>query len=386
MRKTDYGLFNKNLLKPSNFKIILKDFFKLNNPIQPNHFHIQEAINWLHVAQKKTKDGGVSLGFSLKSGWRPSYPETSGYIIPTLLDYDDYSKNNNCWNMALKISNWLCSIQLKNGGFQASTIDQKQPPSIFNTGQIIFGLIRAYNRFHEENFLNSAIKAGDFLLKNQEKNGNWIKYCYKNSPHIYNVRTSWALLELYVLTDKSNYREAAVKNLNWAIKQKNEKFWFKDNSNSKTNSSLLHFISYTIRGFLEAGKILKDDYLKLIAFNSSSKLLNFYKQHNILLANYNSNWESEDFYSCLTGDAQLSIIWLKIYEIYKDKNFLISALNLNNYLKSKQVFSNSNKDIDGAIKGSDPIWGHYMQFLFPNWAAKFFCDALILESKIMRKI
>ena len=32
--------------------------------------------------------------------------------------------------------------------------------------------------------------------------------------------------------------------------------------------------------------------------------------------------------------------------------------------------------VRGAIAGSHPIWGRYSRFEFPNWAAKFFVDAV----------
>ncbi len=32
--------------------------------------------------------------------------------------------------------------------------------------------------------------------------------------------------------------------------------------------------------------------------------------------------------------------------------------------------------VRGAIAGSYPIWGRYSRFEFPNWAAKFFVDAV----------
>jgi hypothetical protein len=35
--------------------------------------------------------------------------------------------------------------------------------------------------------------------------------------------------------------------------------------------------------------------------------------------------------------------------------------------------------VRGAIPGSAPIWGAYSRFEFPNWAAKFFADALIMD-------
>ena len=80
----------------------------------------------------------------------------------------------------------------------------------------------------------------------------------------------------------------------------------------------------------------------------------------------------------------MSIIWLKLFLIKKEKRFLKNALNLNNILKSKQIINRSFRNIDGAVKGSDPIWGKYMRWTFPNWATKFFCDSLLLENEVMK--
>jgi hypothetical protein len=33
------------------------------------------------------------------------------------------------------------------------------------------------------------------------------------------------------------------------------------------------------------------------------------------------------------------------------------------------------------VAGSFPIWGRYAPLSYPNWAAKFFVDALLLERK-----
>jgi len=74
MKILNRNILNHRFLKPSIFKLILKDFLNLKNPIHPNRFHIKKAINWLIFAQEKTKDGGVSLGFSLETGWNFSYP------------------------------------------------------------------------------------------------------------------------------------------------------------------------------------------------------------------------------------------------------------------------------------------------------------------------
>ena len=50
---------------------------------------IHEGIAWLGRAQDHSvsNDGGVARAFSLIKRWATSYPETTGYIVPTMLDY-----------------------------------------------------------------------------------------------------------------------------------------------------------------------------------------------------------------------------------------------------------------------------------------------------------
>ena len=48
---------------------------------------VDAAIEWLCAAQDRSKsnDGGVARDYSLLADWASSYPETTGYIIPTFL-------------------------------------------------------------------------------------------------------------------------------------------------------------------------------------------------------------------------------------------------------------------------------------------------------------
>ncbi len=56
---------------------------------QPHAVHLSAAIDWLCRAQDvrdgQPDAGGVSAGWSFEDGWLPSYPETTGYIIETML-------------------------------------------------------------------------------------------------------------------------------------------------------------------------------------------------------------------------------------------------------------------------------------------------------------
>lgn len=115
-----------------------------NNVLLTNEEHMKLAAEWLAAAQDATSDGGVSALYSVRTGWDVSYPETTGYIIPTLLNYSRLTGQDTWRERAIRMADWLLSIQLSDGAFPQRT--DPVTPLVFDTGQIIFGLIGA---FHE---------------------------------------------------------------------------------------------------------------------------------------------------------------------------------------------------------------------------------------------
>src|SRR5215510_13456269 len=107
---------------------------------------IDEGIAWLGRAQdhSTSRDGGVARHYSLITGWGASYPETTGYIIPTMLEYARWrSGERGCQarQRAKRMLDWLVSIQFPEGGFQGGPVGaQPHIPVTFNTGQILIGL------------------------------------------------------------------------------------------------------------------------------------------------------------------------------------------------------------------------------------------------------
>src|SRR5882762_7277039 len=67
---------------------------RAGHAVDPAHRpHLLAALEWLAAAQDVTGDGGVARGYSIawnpyfkSRGWQPGYPETTGYIIPTLYE------------------------------------------------------------------------------------------------------------------------------------------------------------------------------------------------------------------------------------------------------------------------------------------------------------
>ena len=73
----------------------------------------------------------------------------------------------------------------------------------------------------------------------------------------------------------------------------------------------------------------------------------------------------------------MALIWLELHRLQSDPILLSAACKAIDLVKRAQPMSSSDAGIRGGIPGSDPVWGDYMYVRIPNWAAKFFIDALI---------
>ena len=360
----------------------------LNNPV-----HLEKAMEWLSLAQDINRDGGVPIRYSLvpirnwhPAGWQPSYPETTGYIIPTFLNYSKFVKNDMYRHRAIRMAEWLVSIQKPDGSIKGGNVDSKSGSLVFDTGQVILGLLAVYRSIEKDNYLSAAKKAGDWIVSVQGESGAWEKYSFDSIPHAYYSRVSWALLELYQICQQEKYLFSARKNIEWVLSQQKSNGWFDCAGFALKNHKepLTHTIAYTISGVLECGIILKDPKYISSAIASAHAISETIDARGYLPGTYNSEWKSSSKFSCLTGNAQLSIILLRTYEITKNPQFLYAARKINSYLKSVQRIDGKYPEINGAIPGSSPIWGKYEPYSYPNWATKFFADALMLEEELER--
>src|ERR1700690_747499 len=81
---------------------------------------ISEALAWIGRAQDKSRsaDGGVARHYCLITGWGTSYPETTGYIVPTIIREGKALQYSALLERARKMLDWLVSIQMPGGGFR----------------------------------------------------------------------------------------------------------------------------------------------------------------------------------------------------------------------------------------------------------------------------
>lgn len=348
--------------------------------------HLDATIKWLCLAHDSVGGGGVSSHYDLaQKQWGKPYRETTGYIIETFLDYAGLTGLEQYTYRAIKMGEWELGEQCSDGAFGEPKSNGEIGKKVFNTGQVILGLIRLYRVTRDNKYLAAAVKAADWLLANQENDGSWVKFTTQG-PRTYHARVAWPLLQVYKETDNKKYYTSALSSINWVIAQQKQNFWYDNTSLSENNEPWTHLTAYTISGLLECYLMLGKQDKKIFDsfYGSARALLDYYQgnENEYLPCSFNSNWQSRDRYSCLTGDAQLAIIWLQIYELTKEKIFLDGALRIIDQVKATQLLDSKNMNLQGGIFGSFPYGGDYAPFFLINWGAKFFADSLLLKIKL----
>lgn len=348
--------------------------------------HLKSAADWLLVAQKATPDDGVAHSYDIKSKrWNASYPETTGYVIPTLYDYARLYAAPRYAEAALRMTHWESDIQLEDGGVRAGTMTAEVvAPTIFNTGQVLFGWAKAYLETKEERFHSSLVRASDWLVDAQDEDGAWRRFASPfttSKLNSYNTRSAFGLVRAYEATGIERYLAAAVKNADWALSRKHVNGWLPDNCllQMEDGSALTHTLAYSIRGLLEIGAASGRQDLVEHAVLMARHLARGQREDGALPGRYLPKWTTVADWTCVTGNSQMAINWLRLAQITGDKEFKQHAVRANRFNMSIQDLETGDLNVRGALKGSHPVNGEYMTYRYPNWATKFFMDGLMLE-------
>jgi DUF1680 family protein len=366
--------------------------------VEPRTESLARAIRWICAAQDASGDGGVARSYTLvynrffkRRGWTASYPETTGYIIPTVFDYAHLSGREDLLERAIRMADWECDVQMPNGAVQGGTIDRPATPAVFNTGQVIFGWTRAYRETSKGRYLESAKRAGDFLVSAQDSDGAWRRelsgFASAAMPsYTYNTRTAWALQKLAETSGDGRYLDAAIRNVEFALREQQPNGWFSNNCLYDATRPLLHTIAYSLRGILEVGIAVKNQRYIHAARKAADALIAAQRSDGSLAGRFDSRWTPAVSWTCLTGNAQMGLVWGRLYEVTGEPKYLAGLGRANQFLQRVQWSGTGNPGLDGGISGSFPFHGAYGRFEILNWAVKFFADSLMLELAIMDRV
>jgi hypothetical protein len=349
---------------------------------------VDEGIGWLTRAQDRTRlgDDGVARDFSLVRGWNSSYPETTGYIVPTILDHARRTGDEALRDRGRRMLDWLVSIQFAEGGFQGGLVDSEpKVPVTFNTGQILLGLAAGASEFGDV-YREPMNRAASWLRDSLDYDGCWRKFptpFAAPGEKAYETHVSWGLFEAERIAPGNGYGEAGLKNVRWALTAQNPNGWFEKCCLEKPDEPLTHTLGYVLRGLVEAYRLSEEQDLLKAAVLTADGLLDTIDKDGFIPGRLDRNWRGTVKSACLTGSVQIASCWLMLYRYTGNEKYLAAARAANSYVRRTIVVEGPD-DIRGGVKGSFPVSGEYGTYEYLNWACKFCVDANMLEAETVK--
>ena len=377
-----------SLLRPANAAVTLRNLASLAGGA-PWEGHLarggsvlddslDQAIAWLCHSQDVVGSGGV--GCFEMYGWTNGYPEVTGYIIPTFFDAARALGQPELAARAVRMADWELALQHESGGWEGAYEGDGRPPIVFNTGQVLRGLLRTYEETGERRYLDAATRGGRWIAGAQEPDGSWARANFKGMRRVYDSYVAAPLALLWQATGDETFREAARRSTAFVLSQQHPNGWFEnaDNSPEFADTPVTHTIGYTIDGLIETGERLGDDAAIAAAERAAEALLHRAETWPRLYARLDREWRPAARYVCLSGAAQLGVVFMRLHARGGDPRHLNASLKLADLLAWTQRLNGVGADRRGGIAGSYPIWGLYRPFSYPSWAAKYCVDLLLM--------
>ena len=292
---------------------------------------VKRAIEWLHI--NENPNGGMFLS----SADNASYPEVTGYLIPTLLSYDELE-------LAARFTRWLIRIQRRDGSFPSAD----GVPHVFDTGQALRGTLAASDLVPEA--LESGSRSAKYLHSRTIARGArgfdvdsiWVRRYSKSIPmssHLYVLPPFLRAAEIF---QRPEYRSAVNSSLEYYV----------NSAGSLQLSTLTHFLAYELEALIDLGH-------SQTAIPILDRLREEQADDGSVRAMQDVSW------ICTPGLAQLAVCWYKIGQ----RESADKALN---WLEANQTRS-------GGFRGSYGENATYFPDVEIPWAVKFYLDAAHLR-------
>lgn len=341
--------------------------------------YIDSLLNFQIWSQNNSeiKNAGYPISYVPGRKRELSYPfyETSGYMVQTLIKYQQYKRNEFYLASARCTLDWLLKTAHSDGSFPTnqSHFEFSSTPLIFDSGMILYGLIEGAVFFKDEQLFDLSKATTCWLNRRLDKqNFTDKKYTYSGDGHFrsYYIKVIHALLIADSVIPGNVDNDLCLHIYRHVLSQLDSHTLVKHTGFSK-NYVHLHTLAYSIESLLKIA-ILIDDSAGILTIKNYVDTMFFKKLPASYLA---SERKPIYFYRCLVGEAQVAEIFYILHSLFNDNVYLDCADNIINDLIS---FSYKHIQSDGSyFYASHPSFGLYKPLEVVNWGAKFASDAIL---------
>jgi hypothetical protein len=347
----------------------------------PHDLHLSAGADWLKKSIAVCGGRASSKGYRFPWGWLPPYPETTGYIIPTLLNLGDEMGDPAFHEMAVGIGHWLTTIQRYDGGFSAYELGSGQDADVFDTGMILLGFNALLHHNRSPEIAQAAARAASFLRLAIGDDGAFQRHVSHDMLHTYNVRSAWALVAYGSMENDQQAIDAGLKNVDWTLTQQRPNGFFDNNGFKPAGNANTHGIAYVLRGLLQVHLLTHRQDILDAVLQAAVAVRDKFEAEGWLASEIGPDWAFKSRHVCLTGCAQLAIIFFRLAMLTKDPRFIAPAEQLIAQVAATQKTKEFQAVDYVGVAGSYPIYGAYAPLQYPNWATKFMVDALLVRKQ-----
>lgn len=300
-----------------------KDIYEAKAVVLPEATSVERACGW--ILRNQQKNGGVSVF----RGSPYEYPEVTGYIIPTMLQYGFR-------NEALSMAQYLASVVNEDGSFTGADFKRTY---LFDTAQAL----RGFNAIGQitRQYAGLQKKTAEFLFSAFDTGSGIFPYSYEDNPTIPETIMLFALPPMleYARLTADDEKEAMVHK---AVRH------YLQNPEALSIGTLTHFLAYQIDGLIDLGYTAE---VKGII----SRLVAAQKEDGSIPAYEGVEWV------CITGCSQIAIC------LYK--------LGIPEPADRLMAWVEQHMESDGGFLGSVGAGAEYLEDRELSWAVKFYLDA-----------
>jgi hypothetical protein len=331
--------------------------------------HVRSAVSWLAAAQAAAGGGGFAHSFHLFRGWQKPYPETTGYILPSLRRAAARFPIAEATALIDRAARWLASVQQKDGSFT----DLAAQPQVFDTGQVVHGWNDLAEHMPHLVDPERHLRAARWIADQQERDGRFERHTWRGARSYY-VRVGAALIGAGRRFGDAALIDAGLRNVSWTLAQQRQNGFF-DRMGFDASPPFLHTIVYVIEGLLDAFDMTgKDEFIEA-ALRLAAPLLPSAERGSLPRSRYRPDFTPVDRELCLPGLAQWAAQCFRLVALGHAAYASAGRAALD-ALKRHQLRSH-NPGLDGGLFGSAPFWGHYLRWSVPNWGVKYLIDAFL---------
>jgi hypothetical protein len=306
----------------------------------------------------------------------------------------------------VRSADWLVAAQDPDGAWRRfASPFATHTVNTYNT-RVAFALAKAGRDLQEPRYLDAAVRNVEWALTQMHPNG-WLENNDledNDRPLTHTIAyATRGILEVGLIAGNGDFVEtasrmaravaqsqrrdgalpgrldAAVRIVEWALTQMHPNGWLENNDLEDNDRPLTHTIAYATRGILEVGLIARNSNFVEMATRMAQAVAQSQRRDGALPGRLDADWRPASRWSCVTGNAQMAIIWQRLAAETGDRSCVTAAENAIRFNLSIQDLTAADMGIRGGMPGSHPRSGGYMKNRYPNWAAKFFMDAILLQ-------